>query len=143
MRFDFTVTLLAAALGIMPAMAADDHVQNGGPKAYFIGPKDGETVKSPVHAVFGLRGMGIAPAGVEKENTGHHHLLIDVPLPSGEALGEAISKDEQHIHFGGGQTEADIELKPGRHSLQILLGDSNHMVHKNPVYSERITITVE
>lgn len=133
---------LPLAMFVLPALAGDMREQ-GGPKAYFISPKDGDTVKSPVHVVFGLSGMGIAPAGVEKENTGHHHLLIDVPLPSGEELGEAIGKDEQRIHFGGGQTEAGIELKPGKHTLQILLGDHNHMMHKTPVYSERISITVE
>jgi len=136
------MSFLAIVL-VSPALAGDMHQGHGGPKIYFISPKDGDTVKSPVHVIFGLTGMGIAPAGVEKENTGHHHLLIDVPLPTGEELADAIGKDEQRLHFGGGQTEAMIDLKPGKHTLQMLLGDHNHMVHKTPVYSERITITVE
>ena len=93
--------------------------------------------------VFGLKGMGVAPAGVEKEHTGHHHLLIDTPMPEGEALNEPLPKDAQHLHFGKGETEAMVELAPGAHTLQLLLGDHNHIPHKQPVASKRITITVE
>lgn len=106
---------------------------------YFISPTDGAVVRSPIHVQFGLSGMGVAPAGVEKDGTGHHHLLINMPLPP---LDENIIADENHIHFGGGQTETYIELPPGKHTLQLLLGDQNHLPHKPAVFSKQITITV-
>lgn len=109
-------------------------------RAYIIAPADGAVVKSPVKVVFGLSGMGVAPAGVEKQHTGHHHLLIDVDkLPS---MNKPIPADRQHRHFGGGQTEVELELAPGKHSLQLLLGDQFHIPHRPPVMSEKITITV-
>jgi hypothetical protein len=93
---------------------------------------------------FGLSGMGVAPAGVEdKANTGHHHLIIDAPAPSGEALNEPIPADDHHKHFGGGQTETSVELAPGSHTLQLVLGDWSHIPHNPPVMSEKITITVK
>ena len=112
-------------------------------KAYFIDLKDGDTVTSPVLIRFGLSGMGIAPAGTEAPNTGHHHLLIDAPPLEGDALNEAIPADEQHVHFGKGQTEAPVTLPPGKHTLQLVLGDWSHIPHKAPVMSDRITVTVE
>lgn len=112
-------------------------------KVYFVNLKDGDVVTSPVFMQFGLSGMGISPAGVEgPENTGHHHLIIDEAI-EGEELDYAIDSDEQHRHFGGGQTEASIELKPGKHVLQLVLGDWSHVPHNPPVMSERITITVK
>jgi Domain of unknown function (DUF4399) len=111
-------------------------------KVYFINIKDGDTVTSPVKVQFGLSGMGIAPAGTEAPNTGHHHLLIDTTL-EGEALNEAIPMDEHHLHFGKGQTEASVTLDKGQHTLQLVLGDWSHVPHKPPVMSERITVTVE
>jgi hypothetical protein len=111
-------------------------------KVYFINIKDGDTVTSPVKIQFGLSGMGIAPAGTEAPNTGHHHLLIDTTL-EGEALNEAIPMDEHHLHFGKGQTEASVTLDKGQHTLQLVLGDWSHVPHKPPVMSERITVTVE
>jgi hypothetical protein len=109
--------------------------------AYFISPADGATVSNPVTVRFGLRGMGVAPAGVERPDTGHHHLLIDLDtLPP---AGVPMPMDEQHRHFGGGQTEVTLELAPGKHTLQLLLGDHMHVPHTPPVVSERITITVE
>jgi len=111
-----------------------------GASLYFIAPLDGETVSSPVRVVFGLKGMGVAPAGVEEENTGHHHLIVDAPLPP---LDEAIPKDDQHHHFGGGQTETPLELQHGAHTLQLLLGDHNHIPHARAVMSPAITITVK
>lgn len=109
--------------------------------AYIISPADGETVTSPVTVKFGLQGVGVAPAGVERENTGHHHLLIDLDkLP---ALDKPIPADDQHVHFGGGQTETTVELEPGEHTLQLLLGDHLHRPHTPPVMSKKITITVE
>jgi len=87
----------------------------------------------------GLSGAGVAPAGIEKANTGHHHLLIDVDLPP---LDQEIPSDKNHLHFGLGQTEARIELPPGRHTLQLLFADENHLPHSPPVYSKKITIIV-
>jgi hypothetical protein len=111
-------------------------------KVYFIDLKDGDTVTSPVTIRFGLTGMGIAPAGTEIANTGHHHLIIDDKI-EGEALNEAIPMDEKHLHFGKGQTEARVTLPKGQHTLQLVLGDWTHVPHKPPVMSERITVTVE
>jgi Domain of unknown function (DUF4399) len=111
-------------------------------KVYFIDLKDGDTVTSPVTIRFGLSGMGIAPAGVEVPNTGHHHLIIDDKI-EGEALSEAIPMDEKHLHFGKGQTEAIVTLPKGQHTLQLVLGDWTHVPHKPPVMSERVTVTVE
>jgi Domain of unknown function (DUF4399) len=112
-------------------------------KVYFIGLKDGDTVKSPVLLHFGLSGMGIAPAGTEAPATGHHHLYIDAEAPTGDALNEAIPMDEHHIHYGKGQTEASVTLTPGKHTLQLVLGDWSHIPHKTPVMSDRITVNVE
>lgn len=136
-----SVTAAACALAAIPAIAGDTPSADGA-KVYFINLNDGDTVKSPVLVQFGLSGMGIAPAGVEKENTGHHHLIIDEAI-EGEELDYAVPSDEQHRHFGKGQTEAAIELPAGTHTLQLVLGDWSHVPHKAPVMSERITVTVE
>ena len=117
-------------------------------KQYFVNLKDGDTVSGPVKAIFGLSGMGIAPAGVEKENTGHHHLLIDrASIGEGEDGEEefeyGILADENNIHYGKGQTETVLDLAPGKHSLQLVLGDHYHVPHNPPIFSERITITVK
>ena len=112
-----------------------------GVQLYIISPANGETVSSPVTVRFGLKGMGVAPAGIEKQNTGHHHLLIN--LASLPALDKPLPSDDNHKHFGGGQTETTIELKPGSHTLQLLLGDMNHIPHSPPVMSDKITITVK
>jgi len=111
-------------------------------KVYFINIKDGETVTSPVLIRFGLSGMGIAPAGTQAENTGHHHLIIDDAL-EGTALDQAIPMDEHHLHFGKGQTEASVTLPKGKHTLQLVLGDWTHIPHKPSVMSEKITVNVE
>jgi hypothetical protein len=108
-------------------------------KVYFVYPKDGDTVAQKTTIRFGLIGMGVAPAGVERPNTGHHHLLIDTKLPP---LDEPIPADFNHLHFGAGQTEAQVNLPLGKHTLQLLLGDENHVPHDPPVYSEPITVTV-
>ena len=107
-----------------------------------------QPVSSPVIVRFGLSGMGVAPAGTEKEMTGHHHLLIDrAPLGQGEMgeeeLTSALPSDDNHRHFGGGQTETSVELEPGEHTLQLVLGDANHVPHDPPVTSDQITVTVE
>ncbi len=132
---------LALPLVVVPTSTAQDYKTPSvaGTELYFIAPQDGEQLTSPVRVQFGLRGMGVAPAGTEKPGTGHHHLLIDVPLPP---LDENIVADENHIHFGGGQTETLIDLPAGTHTLQLLLGDQNHLPHNPPVYSKQITIVV-
>ncbi|MEM6640049.1 MAG: DUF4399 domain-containing protein [Pseudomonadota bacterium] len=108
---------------------------------YIISPADGDVVTSPVRVQFGLRGMGVAPAGIELKNTGHHHLLIDVEeLPD---LTAPLPASDNVRHFGGGQTETDIKLAPGRHALQLILGDFAHRPHNPPVMSRQILITVE
>jgi hypothetical protein len=111
-----------------------------GASVYILSPQDGDTVSSPLIVRFGLAGMGVAPAGVEKDDTGHHHLLIDMELPP---LDQPLPATDHIQHFGGGQTETAIELTPGQHTLQLLLGDTNHVPHEPPVISERITIMVE
>jgi hypothetical protein len=137
-----TIVLLAALAlaGLNPASA--ETPSPPGAKVYFINLKDGETVTSPFLVQFGLSGMGVAPAGVEKPNTGHHHLLIDATL-SGDQLKEPIPMDATHKHFGGGQTEATVTLPPGQHTLQLVLGDWTHVPHGPPVMSPVITVTVK
>lgn len=132
---------LAVALALaLPPVAAAQTAAPDGAKVYFISPKDGEEISGPVIVRFGLSGMGIAPAGVEKPKTGHHHLLIDVDKVD---MANPLPADDNHKHFGGGQTEAAITLAPGKHTLQLLLGDHNHVPHNPPVMSEKITITVK
>jgi Domain of unknown function (DUF4399) len=110
-----------------------------GAEVYFIDLKDGATVPATLKTYFGLRNMGVAPAGSDRENSGHHHLLIDTELPP---LDQPIPNDFNHLHFGAGQTEAEITLKPGQHTLQLLLGDQNHIPHTPPVMSPRIRVNV-
>lgn len=112
-----------------------------GAAVYFIEPANGDILTSPVTVKFGLKGIGVAPAGVDNPKTGHHHLLIDVAMLP--AMDGSIPADANHKHFGGGQTETSIELAPGTHTLQLLLGDMNHMPHDPPILSEKITITVK
>ena len=112
-----------------------------GAEVYIISPKDGATVSSPVTVQFGLKGMGVAPAGVKFENSGHHHLLIDTDAPAD--ANQPLPTTDAVRHFGKGQTEASIELKPGKHTLQLVLGDQNHTPHNPPVVSKKITITVK
>ena len=111
-----------------------------GAEAYIIAPADGATVTSPVTVKFGLKGMGVAPAGIAFDGAGHHHLIVDAELP---ALDKPIPADANHVHFGKGQTETTIELKPGKHTLQLLLGDQLHVPHDSAVVSKKITITVK
>ena len=110
-------------------------------EVYFVSPSDGDEVSSPVEIVFGLRGIGVAPAGINFPNTGHHHLLVDLEaLPN---LNESIPADENHIHFGKGQTQTLLALDPGEHTLQLLFGDWMHVPHKEPIFSEKIKIFVK
>ena len=110
-------------------------------EVYFVSPSDGDEVSSPVEIVFGLRGIGVAPAGINFPNTGHHHLLVDLDaLPN---LNESIPADENHIHFGKGQTQTLLALDPGEHTLQLLFGDWMHVPHPEPIFSDKITIFVK
>ncbi|MGR0187492.1 DUF4399 domain-containing protein [Azospirillum aestuarii] len=102
-------------------------------------PNDGEVVRGRFKVWFGLRNFGVAPAGVRKDNTGHHHLLVDADLPP---MDEPIPNNRNYIHFGKGQTETYLELPPGRHTLQLLMGDAEHIPHDPPILSKKITITV-
>lgn len=132
--------LTTAVLAFSPLLLAGETSAPEGARAYIISPADGATVTSPVTVRFGLSGIGVAPAGVEKAKTGHHHLLIDLKeLPD---MDSPIPADDHHKHFGGGQTEVSIELAPGQHTLQLLLGDHHHIPHNPPVLSEPVTITV-
>ena len=147
MKFRLTAAALLALALTQPAFAGDTPAPEGA-AVYFVNIADGDTVSSPVTIIFGLSGMGVAPAGTEKENTGHHHLLIDRP-PLGEGEDGAdefnynLPSDDNHRHFGGGQTEVTLDLAPGTHTLQMVLGDMNHIPHSVPVVSEVITTTVE
>jgi len=110
-----------------------------GAEVYFIDLKDGATVPAKLKLYFGLRNMGVAPAGSDRENSGHHHLMIDAELPP---LDKPVPNDFNHLHFGAGQTEAEITLKPGQHTLQLLMGDKDHIPHSPPVMSPRIRVRV-
>lgn len=144
----FLIAPVAALLLAAPAWAGGETPAPADAKVYFVNLADGDTVSSPVTIVFGLSGMGVAPSGTEKENTGHHHLLIDrPPIGDGEdgadELAYGLPADENHMHFGGGQTEVTLELSPGQHTLQLVLGDAGHVPHATPVVSDVITVTVE
>jgi len=134
------VGILAVALSAVAVAQIKRTPSPAGAEVYIIAPQDGASVKSPVTVRFGLKGMGVAPAGVAFDNTGHHHLLIDTDVP---ALDAPIPADANHVHFGKGQTETGIELKPGKHTLQLLLGDQAHVPHDPAVVSKKITVTVK
>jgi hypothetical protein len=143
-------TLKSGALSFLIALAtggiAFAQPAGGGPTpspagagVYFIDLKTGATLPPKATIHFGLRGMGVAPAGSDRENSGHHHLLIDTELPP---MNQPIPNDFNHLHFGAGQTEAEVSLPPGEHTLQLLLGDRNHVPHSPPLLSERIRVRV-
>ncbi|NNK78679.1 MAG: DUF4399 domain-containing protein [Litoreibacter sp.] len=134
---------LAAAHVFTPAFAGETPAPEGA-AVYFIEPVDGAVISGPVTVKFGLSGMGVAPAGTEREKTGHHHVFIDrAPFdPAGDA-DDPIPSDDNHKHFGGGQTETTLDLAPGTHTLQMVLGDAFHVPHASPVISGQITITVK
>lgn len=135
--------LIAALLAATPTLALTGETPAPeGAEVYFIGIKDGDTVSGPVTIRFGLKGMGVAPAGTEADKTGHHHLIINETI-EGEELNEPIPADDNHRHFGGGQTEVTVDLPAGTHTLQLVLGDWSHIPHNPPVMSERITVTVK
>ncbi len=141
---------LMAALAILLSSQAfaGETPSPEGAKVYFINLSDGDSVEAPFVVNFGLSGMGVAPAGTEKENTGHHHIFINRP-PLGEGAEDAelmengVPTDDNHRHFGGGQTEVTLDLPAGTHTLQLVLGDEFHVPHNPPVVSEVITITVK
>ena len=141
MRILVVITLLLAFPAVFAADALKSQAAPNGAKVYIVSPKDGDVVASPVTVIFGLKGMGIAPAGVERPNTGHHHLMINAPaIPPAD---QAIPANEYYKHFGLGQTETEMELNPGKYTLQLLLGDNNHVPFNPPLLSEPITITVK
>jgi hypothetical protein len=127
----------AAPSAAAPPVPGARHASAPNAKVYFVVPNDGDYVTLKPVIRFGLIGMGVAPAGVDKANTGHHHLIVDAALPP---LGEPIPTDFNHLHFGAGQTEAQITLTPGRHTLQLLLGDASHVPHDPPLFSKQITV---
>lgn len=135
------VLVLAAPFGhSAPPPPSDAEWKAPEVTVYIIEPRDGATVSNPVRVVFGLRNMGVAPAGVNHLNTGHHHLLIDTDLPR---LDQPIPASDKVRHFGGGQTETRVILLPGTHTLQLLVGDYAHMPHSPPLVSDKVTITVK
>ncbi len=112
-----------------------------GASVYIIAPQNGEAVSGPVTVKFGLQGMGVAPAGIDYPGSGHHHLLINADeMPP---MDQPIPADDHHVHFGKGQTETVLDLEPGTYTLQLILGDKNHIPHNPPVVSKKITITVK
>ncbi|MET0070212.1 MAG: DUF4399 domain-containing protein [Candidatus Thiodiazotropha sp.] len=112
-----------------------------GVELYIISPANGEQISGPVNVRFGLRGMGVAPAGIDREKTGHHHLLVNVSkMPP---MDKPLPSDDNHRHFGGGQTEVTLDLGKGSHTLQLVLGDKDHIPFDPPIVSEKITIMVK
>ena len=138
-----TLSVLVAVAALLaanrPAAADERKAMPEGAREYIIWPADGQVISGKFWLRMGLSAGGIAPAGVEKKFTGHHHVLIDVDLPP---LDEPIPNDKNHLHFGKGQTEARIELPPGKHTLQLLLGDDAHVPHQPALYSPKITVTI-
>ena len=140
-RVAATLTALVLTALAGSAVALDRTPSPAGAKVYFIGLKNGETVHSPLLLRFGLSGMGIAPAGIVLDNTGHHHLFIDTPLPA-DASQPVPAVEGKVLHFGKGQTEATITLTPGKHTLQLELADAKHVAHDPAVVSDVITVNV-
>ena len=131
----------ALTLGAVAAFAQMPRTPSTqGAELYFIAPADNATVTGPVTVRFGLKGMGVAPAGIQLADPGHHHLLVDTDVPP---LDKPIPADANHVHFGKGQTETTLTLAPGRHTLQLILGDHLHIPHQPAVVSQKITITVK
>ena len=136
--------LLALGMTLMAAVAVAQDRSAAAPNAevYIISPSNGATVHGPVTVRFGLKGMGIAPAGVKFDNTGHHHLLIDTDL-SDVKLDAPLPVTDKIVHFGKGQTETTLTLAPGKHTLELLFADYLHNSFDPPLHSKKITITVE
>lgn len=138
------LSLLMIAFSCISIAFANGATSKSAPNArtYFISPTNGQTVPQQFKLQFGLSGMGVAPAGINKDQTGHHHLLIDTDI-SAIDLSKPLPATDNIKHFGGGQTETELQLAPGKHTLQLLLGDYLHTPHNQPVISEKITIHVE
>jgi Domain of unknown function (DUF4399) len=133
--------LLAALLLATPlALAADRTPSPAGAEVYIITPKDGAKIHGPVRVEFGLKGMGVAPAGVKFDNTGHHHLLVDADVPSDLSL--PMPATQKILHFGKGDTGTTLNLPPGTHTLQLVFADRDHVAFDPPVISQKITIQV-
>ena len=134
---------LAGLLCLLPVgLAIAEGTRSADDAIVYIGwPTNGKVIPKgrPFRVWFGLRNMGVAPKGVQFPNSGHHHLLIDTALPP---FDQEIPSDRQHLHFGAGETETMLDLPPGRHTLQLLMGDDHHVPHSHPVYSKQIAITV-
>jgi len=143
MRKQFLATILIILGFSTFALASDMRSKSAeAANAYIISPHDGETVGEQFTVRFGLSGMGVAPAGVDKKNSGHHHLLIDTDITSVN-LAQPLPASDTVKHFGGGQTETVLKLAPGKHTLQLLLGNYLHIPHDKPVVSKKISITVK
>jgi hypothetical protein len=140
MRVAILIAVTAASLGMTAAHAQRSPAPENA-EAYIIWPSNGAVISGGKFWLrMGLRNMGVAPKGVERKNTGHHHVLVDTELPP---MDKEIPSDRNHLHFGAGETEARVELPPGKHTLQLLLGDHDHVPHDPPVMSKKITITVK
>jgi hypothetical protein len=137
----FILGVACSALA-MAAFAQPRASAPAGAKVYFIAPKNGATVQNPVVVKFGLKGMTIAPAGTQTENSGHHHLLVDTDL-SDLNLSAPLPANDKVLHFGKGQTETTLTLPPGKHTLELLFADYEHMSFDPPLHSKKITITVQ
>lgn len=139
----FAAAALVSGILLLTGVSAEAQSRNKLPQdahVYFIWPHDGQVIPGGKFWVrMGLSGAGVAPAGLDNPNTGHHHLLVDTDLPP---FDQPIPNDRNHLHFGAGQTEAHLELPPGKHTLQLLFGDGSHIPHDPPLYSEKITIIV-
>ncbi len=134
------MAILASLLLTAPSAArAQQQAMPEDARVHILWPEDGQAIRGAFWVRMGLSGAGIAPAGVAKAGTGHHHILVDAPLPP---LDQPVPNDRNHLHFGLGQTEARLDLPPGRHTLQLLLADENHLPHQPPLYSKQITVTV-
>ena len=136
----FAIAALVLAASVTAVQAQDRTPSPHGAKVFFVGLKDGATVTNPVTVKFGIKGMTLAPAGTKMDNSGHHHLLIDTDPPAD--LSQPLPATDNIKHFGKAQTETILTLTPGKHTLQLLLADGNHIPHNPPVLSEKITITV-
>ena len=136
--------LLALGVCLMAAtaLAADRMAAPAGAEVYFIAPQNGAKLHSPVTIKFGLKGMGIAPAGIKFDNTGHHHLLVDTDV-SEVKLDAPMPATDKIVHFGKGQTETTLTLTPGKHTLQLVFADYLHQSFDPPLTSKKITVTVE
>jgi Domain of unknown function (DUF4399) len=137
----FAIAALVLAASVTAAQAQERSPSPPGAKVFIISPKNGATVTNPVTVKFGIKGMTLAPAGSKLENSGHHHLLIDTDPPADMSVPLPVVPDKI-VHFGKAQTETTLTLPPGKHTLQLLLADGNHIPHNPPVISKKITITV-